>query len=361
MSIIETLRCEPAVHKTDLADRQATNGSSSILSETVKEQRERGLIRYHPDRNQYESTLLGDLVVDIYVEITDALNQEAIKQIASSANVIPILCGLDDHSGTVATLSTNDRIDANRSTINRRLSDLEAIGWVVRTPPYELSVKGRSVLEKYDEFESAINCVLERREFLRSFDMKGLPLAALRGTQVHTASGANPHAPSTQYIDAIGPHLDHICGVSPIVTESYVEAFAPLVTAGCEIELVLDKNVRENYRSNFPMAYLIGLVADNATGYIASENITVGIAILDGTTVWLGAYDETGRHRAVLEGSNDVLVEWAMDVYREARAQAALDERRITAALKGLITYWLSTNLAIEHFTKGHSGMVQKP
>ena len=56
-----------------------------------------------------------------------------------------------------------------------------------------------------------------------------------------------------------------------------------------------------------------------------TTSIGFGLTILD-DHVFLGAYDDQGRCRSIIDGTNDALYDWADALFEEYRATASVVE-----------------------------------
>lgn len=178
--VLSALHRNPVTNKTSLAERNAEI-STSVAARTVKKHREWGLVRNHPRRDQYEATAFGVLVLNNYQTLVNTLGQEGVDLISKSPNVIPILRQLDEKPASLDDLKTADSISAGRTAIYRCRTALENAGWVVRTQSlYEPSFTGRVAMIAYRSFAGSAVCIIEHREFLRTYDEDKHPAAALR-------------------------------------------------------------------------------------------------------------------------------------------------------------------------------------
>lgn len=336
-STLKALQENPVQHKAKLTDRVERKLDSSTVTNIVGDLQSRGLVRLRPDNNQYESTLFGNLSLEVYKSLIGKVGRDAVEFITKSESIIPILRSIDDKSSSLSDLKNDESVSASRSTISSYLSDLDAIGWINRRPPYESSVAGIAMLEAYDSYAERINLLAERRQFLRHFDMKSLPFEALQGTEMVAASEGDTDAPTQAYVDAIKPDSDEVLGITPTINKQYVNAFLPLIRSDCWLELIGDRSVLKEANSTYISAFAEGLVSSTTSFLVAKNPITVGVAIFDRETVWLGAYGWSRRDRAVLTGSNEALLEWALDVYETERQYASPPSEAAVSTIQGVI------------------------
>lgn len=332
--VFTALQQQPVQNKTDLTERIKKGIDPSTITEIISDQQDRGLVRLQPDQGHYETTPLGNLSLQAYSDLLSEIGWKGVELLAKSQSVLSILKHLDNDAATLSDLVEDDSICASRSTISSYLSELETMGWVERGPPYKCSPRGTDVLDAYSEYASHVARLAERRQFLRHFDLSGLPLEALRGTEMTAASEGDTDAPTQAFVDGIEPDFDHVRGVTPIINKQYVQAFLPLIRSDCQIELIGDRSVLNEANSTYLSAFAAGVLSPTTTFLVSNEPITIGIAIFDHEIVWLGAYGWSRRDRAVLTGSNDALLNWASNAYEMIRENASPPSKSIISSIK---------------------------
>ncbi|ADJ14193.1 transcriptional regulator-like protein [Halalkalicoccus jeotgali B3] len=208
-----------------------------------------------------------------------------------------------------------ERLDVSRQTVDRSVRELEAAALVERADEgYRLTLVGNLA---YREFES----LLERYDRLRlARDLlaylppeTGLDVDCLLGAEVVHAGHPMPHEPVRE-LERLVESAAHLVGYSPIAFPQYVSLFYEQITrTDTEIELFLDAPLVEQLRSKYDEKLREGLAAPNFTLYRLSESLcpNMGILIADGTTVWIGIYDETGNVRGSITTEADSALAWA--------------------------------------------------
>lgn len=338
--ILTSLRQNPVKNKTNLAKRVGKDIDPSTVAGIINEEQQRGLVRDRPKpvKNQYESTLFGNLVLEAYSTLLSKIGWESAKYIAKSQNILTILERLSSNSSTLTDLTDDESISASRSTISKYLSELEDMGWLNRKPPYECSSTGYDILDAYGEYADHIDRLVERQPFLRHFDRPDLPLEAIQGTTMIAASKGDPNAPTQAFVDAIDSDYNHVQGATPTINKQYVREFLPLLTSDCQIELIGDKSVLTEANTTYMTSFAKGLMTPTTTLLLSDEPITVGISIFDRETVWLGAYGKSRRDRAVLTGSNDALLEWSSDAYEEICENCTPTIKAVSTSVKDMLS-----------------------
>lgn len=256
--------------------------------------------------------------------------QERVAFLAGSPNRVRLLRELRERPGRGAELAR--RCSLPRSTVHRCLDGLAARGWVEKeSGTHRLTTPGELVLSAYEELTETIRVSAEHGKVLTQLGDVGrtLPIGAISEATVIEATSENPYATIEHSIETFQSEaFDRMRTIVPITSRLLNEAGRPLVKANVDIEMVIDDEVLETARESYPEAHQLGLDSENFTPYIHPETLTFGLTILDAERVLVGAYDGKGNPRACLDGSNDVLIEWASETYERYREESS----RIDAA-----------------------------
>lgn len=250
-------------------------------------------------------------------------SREHVAFLAGSANRVRILETLREHPCRQCELVRECGL--SRSTVHRTLDGLAAREWIRNeSSEYRLTAGGQFVLERYEALETAIERVDEWGPFLNHLgDVAAtLPLAALDGATMMTATPENPHVAISHLADVFASsRAETFYGISPIVSPVLNEAARELAESGADMELLIDDSVFEVSRTDYPNALEDAYTLSDFALYLYPDDLTFGLTILDGR-VLVGAYDEQGVMRECLDGTNEALSAWATDVYEEHRAVA---------------------------------------
>lgn len=247
--------------------------------------------------------------------------REHVEFLAASPNRVALLRLLRDDPRRPSSLT--DEGSFSRSTVHRNLDGFVERDWVRKDGPrYALTTVGRRVLDKYESLLATVDVVHEHRPLFTHLGEAAadLPVAAVDDATVVTATAGNPHAPLSHYADELAEiDSERFLGVSPIVSEVFNEASRRFVASGTEMELVVDAATLETARSECPDALDRARRAENFSLLVA-DDVSVGLALFD-RRVFVGAYDDGGL-RALVDGENRPLREWAKDHYESVRADA---------------------------------------
>lgn len=216
------------------------------------------------------------------------------------------------------------RLDVSRQTVDRSIRELESTAMVERTGDgYRLTLFGRLA---HREFES----LLDRLEGLgRARDLlvhlppdTAIDADVLEGAEVVHSGYPLPHEPLRRLEELVG-EADRLVGYSPIAFPEYVSLFHREITlSDVEIELFLDDSLIEGLRSGYLEELREALSASNFTLHRLPEPLrpNMGLVLLDGSTVWIGVYDDSANVRGAIVTGSDAAVAWARRRLADCRA-----------------------------------------
>ena len=248
--------------------------------------------------------------------------REHVEFLAASPNRRALLELLGEEPHRPSTLT--DAGSFSRSTVHRNLDAFVERGWVRKDGQrYDLTAVGERILDRYGSLLDAVEAVHDHRPLYDHLDdgSATLPFAAVDEGTVVTASAGAPHAPLSHYAAALADvEADTLYGVTPIVSQVLNDASSRFVESETEIELVLDESSLETSREEYPDAFTTARQAPDLTLYV-TDDVSFGLSIF-AERVFVGAYDDDGRLRALLDGTNEPLREWALDRYDDILADA---------------------------------------
>lgn len=225
-----------------------------------------------------------------------------------------------------------DEQSASRTTVQRTLSGFTERGWARKeheTGCYRLTTAGKLVYGAYHELVDVVDTVDETGESLSLLEdiEPSIPLESVRSASVVVATPKTPHAAMDRYFTVLETltDIDYFYAISPVISPVVNETHVDLVEPGVPTELVIDEEMFEQFRNtdfeNKDDIYSI----ETFTLYVLPRSIRFGLGIVGGH-VFVGAYDNYGRHRASLDGNDDKLVEWAQTVFKKYRRDARVVE-----------------------------------
>ena len=225
-----------------------------------------------------------------------------------------------------------DEQSASRATVQRTLTGFTERGWVQKereTGCYRLTTAGKLVHGAYHELADVVETVEEAGESLSLLEHiePSIPLESVRRASVTVATPKAPHAAMERYFDAIEslPNIDFLYGISPILSPVLGDTHEELIGSDVPTELVIDEETFEKVRNTDFERMNDSLSIETFTLYVFPGSIEFGLGIV-GEHVFVGAYDNYGRHRANLDGDDDALIEWAQTVYDKYRREARVIE-----------------------------------
>jgi predicted transcriptional regulator len=225
-----------------------------------------------------------------------------------------------------------DEQSASRATVQRTLTGFTERGWVQKEREsgcYRLTTAGKLVQGAYHELADVVETVEEAGESLSLLEHiePSIPLESVRRASMTVATPKSPHAAMERYFDTLEslPDIDYLYGISPILSPVLSEAHEQLIGSDVRTELVIDEETFEKVRSTNPESMSNSLSLESFTLYVFPGSIEFGLGII-GEHVFVGAYDNHGRHRANLDGDDEALIEWAQTVYDKYRQEARVIE-----------------------------------
>lgn len=224
------------------------------------------------------------------------------------------------HEEPADTRGLTEELSASRVTIQRHLNACNELGWVEKVDGrYELTAVGDLVYRSAKRFLDRLS-VLERHDRVvgtfadrdPSFD----PLL-LEDATVTVASPTNPHAPISHYQTAMSEsETSSVWGISPIVSDLFIEIHGRLLADGVETELIMPRSVLE--RAPEPEVPPPGVF----TLRTIEEPLDFGLTLTD-NAAFVGRYDD-GTFAACVENDAPAFREWVEGVYERYRKHSTV-------------------------------------
>lgn len=139
----------------------------------------------------------------------------------------------------------DDELDVSRSTIDRGIRELEALGMVERSDDgYHRTLSGQVACEEYDRFESRVDGMLDAHEILSVMPSDAdLDAAVLADAEIVLADRHSPLRPAREQIEII-ERATHVRAIASAVLPQHVEAYYEgIVERGMHTEIVLSTPV----------------------------------------------------------------------------------------------------------------------
>lgn len=218
-----------------------------------------------------------------------------------------------------------DRVDATRTTVQRILAGFRERTWVEKVDgAYRATMTGRRVDERYRALRETVERADRFAPLARHLDPfdEPLPPAAFEHGTVTAATDGDPLAA----VDAVVEWIEesdggHVQTTTPIVTHTFNETVAGLLSDGLTVDMVIDENVLERSATEFEGALERGQRHDQVSVSVLPEPLSDGLVVRE-DAAGIVAYDETNNVRAILESDDQRVVEWVRERFEATRARA---------------------------------------
>lgn len=212
-----------------------------------------------------------------------------------------------------------DALDEPRSTVHRNVEELAARGWVEDDADgYRTTWFGAAVLAEFERTVGNVECARELGPFLEHVPVEAVDLDALRDVEV-TAPRPNRPLAAVERVRRRLAGASSVRGFTPYLVPSLADGLLERVRDGdCEVEAVLADPAAD--------ALLDGdgrprEIRDHVSLYRHDGGVAYALLFVDGGLV-LGAFDDDGVPRAVVETDAPAALSWAEATYRRHREAA---------------------------------------
>ncbi|PSQ15650.1 hypothetical protein BRD00_13365 [Halobacteriales archaeon QS_8_69_26] len=219
-------------------------------------------------------------------------------------------------------------LDQSRSTINRAVNDLEAVGFVERSDAgFVATVAGRLALERLETFRTELDELAAADAVLDPLPVDApLDVAAVAGGEVLLASEPVPHRPLERFHDALAA-AERYRAVLPVLDDPrHVRLlYEHVVTGGRPAELVVSPELFRALRTEFPRR-MAAMAESDGFDLLVGDVPPFALVLLDGDdadpTVHVVAFADSGGVHGVLANDAASAVRWAEGRYDDWRAAA---------------------------------------
>jgi predicted transcriptional regulator len=204
--------------------------------------------------------------------------------------------------------------DMADSTVYKALRELREAGLVRKTNgAYELTAYGKAVCEKHEEISRI-------REARPVFEHMGdeVDIAVLADFDVVFSETHAPEKPVSR-MEAVVDSSETVRGLAPVVTERYVRFARQKAVEGLEAEFVLESDVFEHIRSEYPR--MLEEQLQNVVSLYVTERLPPYGLLVSDAGVCVIPYDDGGIAGGLFSDSASAR-EWGENVYREYRQDA---------------------------------------
>lgn len=216
-----------------------------------------------------------------------------------------------------------EQVAVSRQTVNRALRELETSGIVERVDSdYRLTLFGRLAVREYESLLAHYGRLCSMRDLLAYLPPEcGFDSEAFADAEIVYADPPLPHEPVRGF-ERLVESAGTVVGYSPVAFPQYVSVFHRQSTrTDTDIELHLDASLVLWLRQEYDTELHEALSEPSFSLYQLDEPFcpNMGIGVLDGETVWLGIYDDSGNLRGTLTSDDDRAVAWARMLLAECR------------------------------------------
>lgn len=251
---------------------------------------------------------------------------ESIEFLVNSPTRVRILDELR-REGRVSRDDLKTRLDASRSTLQRNLGQLEQRNWIARfRSEYRITPLGRMVGESLSTLIDTMELNDKLAPFLEwippeQFD---IDLGYLRDATVTVSHPTDPYAPVNRHMQAL-QNAGRYTALLPSVSQQGISLGRQRMVEGAasKSELVIEREVAETlqatpqYRQMFEEMVETGLI----DVYVYDGQLPFYLGIVD-DLVQVGAEDDNGLQRALLESTDPNVLRWARQKYLAVKGQA---------------------------------------
>ncbi|QLG47969.1 helix-turn-helix transcriptional regulator [Natrinema halophilum] len=250
---------------------------------------------------------------------------ELLEFVARSPCRIRVLETLYETS-PVSRESLKDEVDVVRTTLLRNLQGLVDRGLIrERDRYYEITTAGAltaaGVQNALEQVDTAIGLrpVIER---IPSNELE-FDLERLADATVVEATTANPYGPVDHHAASLA-EMEHARLALPATGAKPLEVSQAPIDAGATFELVVTESVAETLQSESLVADEFETIADYDTVSVSvvDTQIPFFLGIID-DSVQIGVHDDSGLPTALLESSDPVVREWAVDRFETLASRSA--------------------------------------
>lgn len=224
------------------------------------------------------------------------------------------------HEEPTDTRGLTEELSASRVTVQRHLNACGELGWVEKADGrYELTAVGDLVYQSAERFLDRLSVLESHGRVVGTFaDLDpGFDPLLLDEATVTVASPTNPHAPITHYRTAMAEsETSSVRGISPIVSDLFIEVHERLLADDVETELIMPRPVLERVpepERSRPEAFTLRTIEDS---------LEFGLTLTDDAAL-VGRYED-GAFAACVENDAPPFREWVEGVYERYRERSTI-------------------------------------
>lgn len=245
-------------------------------------------------------------------------------RLSSISRHLPLLLELRGQDG-LRQSEIRDRLDQSKSTTHRNVKALTELDLVIKTENgYNLTDLGRTVTREVEDCVSRLDAAYSYSEFLDTIHQSDLDINHLTDAEVTNATDSNPMAPLIRIAEITTTATQVRVLTNSIAPRSFDVGREGVRNGDKNIQMVLDSRTIDTVQET--RWYGEELVEDLETGnleiYIHEDRVPYQIGLFDGEKLCLGAEDQEGRPKAMLETADTDAVDWAERTFVQYKAES---------------------------------------
>lgn len=253
------------------------------------------------------------------VSMQDTETDEFIEKIGKRATILDSLL-----AETKDKRDLTDDLDISRSTINRGIRELEAVGAIEYVDgEFVPTVCGQEAATKYRCFRDQMETIQHLEPFLRWIppDEFDVDLEHLSEATLHLPDSSDPYAMINHHVDTLS-ETETIRAVLPFVGLHATEAVHErIVDHGSRSEIIVQPETAETMLSgDYERLTREMSTTGRLDVYVTERSIPYYLGRLD-DLVQIGV-DQHGEPRAILDSTDATVREWAVEKYQSFKRTA---------------------------------------
>lgn len=223
-----------------------------------------------------------------------------------------------------------ETLDAARSTIDRAIRDLEAVGCIESSNGgYRSTATGQLALAEHDGYVSKTDAIDHATAFVNELPAASpMDCAMLRECEITLSE---PHAPEMALQSSIDVfnHATTMRGLAPVVLTLYPKLIEDRVSAGdLTVEIIAQQNVVDSLAALDDNTGAPLTETDAVSLYSTTDSLPYALWIMDTPeqdVAGITAYADGSVH-GVLTNDSDAALRWARDQYQTYKSHATRAE-----------------------------------
>lgn len=250
-------------------------------------------------------------------------SREHIKFIADSENRLALLTELS--RGPTRARDLQALYNLSRPTIWRNLNEFIARNWVQEDAgSYQLTTVGRLILSQYTSFSQIIKCIDEQASFFEQLGptCETFPVTGLEEATIVTSTPESPDIAINYVVEKLTDQtLESLRLLTPHPRGIFNTVYQQSLIVTIQAEAIICETEYDLLKSYLPEFTVAISTPECLTVHVHPEMPDFGIVLSDHRTM-IGAYDDWGYLRTLLDTMDTAVFEWAMNIYETWRQGA---------------------------------------